>query len=170
MRNTTELRLLTEPDPVRVVDPGYKRLMTEKDVVALVNIYLFANSEGEPRHKDLSRQDLDRLVVALDRAHGNYPKATEMPQFYGETASFWAGIGQQWPNLTAEEKRQARAYAGRTFKARMPIPLYAKLFGLDTNAAASRYLDDVNATSVYLMEIGAQSIVLNAIRNAAANW
>src|SRR5215813_12048811 len=31
MQNTTELRLLNEPDPVRVVDPGSKRLMTERD-------------------------------------------------------------------------------------------------------------------------------------------
>jgi hypothetical protein len=30
MQNTTELRLLTEPDPVRVVDPGGKHLMTER--------------------------------------------------------------------------------------------------------------------------------------------
>jgi hypothetical protein len=170
MQKTTELKLLTEPDPVRVVDPGYKRLMTEKDVVALANIYNFANSEGEPRHKDLSRQGIDRLVAALDRAYGNYPEATEMPQFYGETAAFWAGVRQHWPQLTAEEKRQARVYADSTYKARMPVPLYAKLFGLDTNAAASRYLDDVNAVMVYINKVNMQNIVLNVLRNEVRTW
>jgi hypothetical protein len=170
MQNTIELRLLNEPDPVRVVDPGYKRLMTEKDVVALANIYNFANSDGEPRHKDLSRQVIDRLVVELDRAYGNYPKATEMPQFYGETAAFWAGVRQQWPHLNAEEKRQARAYAQNTYKARMPVPLYAKLFGLDDNAAASRYLDDVNAVMVYINQVNMQNTVLDVLRNQVRTW
>src|SRR5262245_17138872 len=138
MKNTTELRLLTEPDPVRVVDPGSKRLMTESEVVALANIYNFAKSEGEPRHKDLSHKDIDRLVVELDRAFGNYPDASEMPQFFGETAAFWAGVRQLWPQLSAEEKRMARAYANRTYKAIMPTQMYARLWGLDTSAAFSR--------------------------------
>jgi hypothetical protein len=170
MQNTTELRLLTEPDPVHVVDPGYKRLMTEKDVVALANIYNFANSDGEPRHRDLSRQGIDRLVVALDRAHGNYPKATEMPQFYGETAAFWEGVRQQWPHLNVEEKRQARAYAKKTYKALMPTQMYAKLFGLDINAAFSRRQDDVSAALVYINEVNMQNIVLNVLWNEVRTW
>jgi hypothetical protein len=171
MQNTTELRLLTEPDPVRVVDPGYKRLMTEKDVVALVNIYHFAKSDGLPRHKELARQDLDRLVVELDRAYGNHQTATALPQFYGEAAAFWAGVQQQWSQLNDEEKRKARAYSDKTYKAIMPITLYAKLLGLDNNAAASRYLDDVSAVSVYIYEVSVQSeIVLRAIRRAAGEF
>ena len=170
MQNTTELRLLTEPDPVRVVDPGYKRLMTEKDVVALVNIYHFAKSDGDPRHKELARQDLERLVVELDRAYGNYQTATELPQFYGEAAAFWAGVQQHWPHLTAEEKREARAYADKTYKALMPTQMYAKLFGLDPNAAFSRRQDDFAAVMVFINEVNMQSIVLSAIRNAAAKW
>lgn len=35
------LRLLNEPDPVLVADPKSKRLMTEKDVVALIHILVF---------------------------------------------------------------------------------------------------------------------------------
>jgi hypothetical protein len=35
MQNTTELRLLLEPDPARVVEPREKALMTEQDVIAL---------------------------------------------------------------------------------------------------------------------------------------
>jgi hypothetical protein len=170
MQNTTELRLLTEPDPVRVVDPGYKRLMTEKDVVALVNIYHFAKSNGAPRHKELARQDLDRLVAELDRAYGNYKTATELPQFYGEAAAFWAGVQQQWPQLTAEEKRQARAYADKTYKALMPTQMYAKLFGLDTSAAFSRRQNDVTAALVYINEVNMQSLVLDRIRSAAEKW
>src|SRR5262245_40981328 len=38
LQNTTTLRLLTEPDPVRVVDVGERHLLTESDVVALANL------------------------------------------------------------------------------------------------------------------------------------
>jgi hypothetical protein len=136
----------------------------------LVNIYHFAKTEGEPRQKQLARQDLDRLVVELDRAYGNYQKATELPQFYGEAAAFWAGVQQQWPQLTAEEKRQARAYADRTYKALMPTQLYAKLFGLDLNAAFSRRQVDSMAVVLYINEVNMQSLVLDRIRNAAEKW
>lgn len=170
MQNTTELRLLNEPDPVRVVDPSTKRLMTEKDVVALANIYNFARSEGVPRHKELSRQEIDRLVAELDHAFGNHPKAGEMPQFFGEAAAFWTGVRQEWPRLSEEEKRQARAYASKTYKSVPPVQLYAKLWGLDTNAAAKRYLDDVTARAVYINEVNMQVLVLGQIMNKVGSW
>jgi hypothetical protein len=170
MQNTTELRLLTEPDPVRVVDPGYKRLMTERDVVALVNIHHFAKSEDDPRHKELSRQDIDRLVAELDRTFGNYPKATEMPQFFGETAAFWAGVQQEWPQLSAEERRQARAYAGKTYKALMPTRMYARLWGLDMTTAFSRRQEDVMASMVYINEVNMRSSVLSVLMDKIASW
>jgi hypothetical protein len=162
--------LLNEPDPARVVDPGSKRLMTERDVVALANIYNFAKSEGAPRHKELSRQEIDRMVVELDRAFGDHPKAGEMPQFFGETAAFWAGVRQEWPRLSEDEKRQARAYANRTYKSVPPVKLYAKLWGLDMNAAAARYLDDVSARAVYINEVNMQSIVLRKIMDEVGSW
>ena len=170
MQNTTELRLLNEPDPVRVVDPSSKRLMTERDVVALANIYNFARSEGAPRHRELSRQEIDRMVVKLDRAFGNYQDATEMPQFFGETAAFWAGVRQEWPRLGDEEKRKARAYADKTYRSLPPVQLYAKLWGLDTNAAAKRHLDDVSACAVYINEVNMQAIVLSKIMEKVASW
>ena len=170
MQNTTELRLLNEPDPVRVVDPSSKRLMTERDVVALANIYNFARSEGAPRHSELSRQEIDRLVTELDRAYGNHQESGQLPQFFGETAAFWAGVRQEWPRLSDEEKRKARAYADKTYKSLPPVQLYAKLWGLDSNAASKRYLDDVSACLVYINEVNMQSIVLHKIMEKVASW
>jgi hypothetical protein len=70
MQNTTCLWLITEPDPVRVVDPGGKYLMTESEVVALAHLLSFSKSDEEPRSQEFSRQQIDSLTIALDRAYG----------------------------------------------------------------------------------------------------
>jgi hypothetical protein len=154
MQNTTFLRLLTEPDPVRVVGPLTKRLMTERDVVALFNLHNFSTSEGDPQHKELSRQQIESLVVELDRAIGTHPKSVRMPQFCTEAAALWAGIRQEWPRLSAEEKRKVRAYAGKGIEAYMPPPeMYARLLGLNATGAFSRYMDDFRAVTLMIFEM-----------------
>jgi len=153
LKNTTFLQLLTEPDPVRVVNLRSKRLMTERDVVALANIRDFAKSEGDPRNKELSRQEIDRLVVGLHRVFGDAPKAGEMPQFFSETAAFWAGVRREWPQFSAEEKSLARSYANKTWRIRMPAQMYGKLLGLTPKAALSRQSDDVYNRLVMITNI-----------------
>jgi hypothetical protein len=153
IQNSTFLRLLTEPDPVRAVNSRSKRLMTERDVVALANIRDFAKSEGDPRHKELSRQEIDRLVVGLDRFFGNATNAGAMPQFFSEAAAFWAGVRREWPRLSAEEKNLARAYANKTWRIRMQAPMYGKLLGLAPKAALSRQMDDVSKRLAMITDI-----------------
>jgi hypothetical protein len=161
MQNTTGLRLLIEPDPVRVVVPRLKALMTRQDVVALANIYNFSKSEGNPRHRELSDHEIDLLADALDRAFGDHPKAGKMPVFHREMAVFWAGVRQQWPYLSAEEKRLTRAYAGKTWEIDLPVELYVKLFGYDRNAAARRRSNDSQTRQTApLLLIGRMSILL----------
>jgi hypothetical protein len=152
MQNTTELRLLTEPDPVRVVDPGGKHLMTEREVVALAQLLSFSSSKEEPRSQEFSRRQIDRLTIELDRAFGNHPNATPIPSYYRETAALWAGILREWPNLSAEHKRQVRAYVA---KCDVPLPmddhkLYGKLLDLDNFWAQSRQLNDINMFRIYV--------------------
>jgi hypothetical protein len=153
MKNTTFLRLLTEPDPARVVNPRSRRLMTERDIVAMANIRDFAKSEGDPRHKNLSRREIDQIVVGLKRVFGDDPKAGEMPQFFGETAAFWAGVQHEWPRFSAEEKALARAYANKTWRIRMQAPMYGKLLGLAPKAALSRQMDDVSKRLAMITDI-----------------
>jgi hypothetical protein len=143
LHNTLLLRLLTEPDPVRVVDVRSRRLMTERDVVALANIRHFARSQGAPRHKALTREQIDELVSLLKATVGG--NSGNMPQFFGEAAAFWAGVQQEWPNLNAEQQRLARAYADRMWRIEMPVEMYGRLWGLDPQKALSRYSDDVGA-------------------------
>jgi hypothetical protein len=144
MKDTIFLRWLTEPDPVRVVDPKSRRLMTETDLVGLVNIRNFAKSNGDPIHTELSRQELDRLAIELDRLFGSHPKTERLPQFFGETAAFWAGVRQNWSRLNDQEKSLARAYANKTWRIQMPAEMYGKLLGLNPKAALSRKMDDVS--------------------------
>jgi hypothetical protein len=143
LRNSTFLRLLLEPDPARVVNPRSRRLMTERDVAALGNLREFVRSSGDPRNRIFSRQELDRMIAGLDGAFGEAPKAAAMPQFFAETAAFWAGVQREWPRMTAEEKSLTRAYANKTWRIRMPAQMYGKLLGLTPKAAMSRHSDDV---------------------------
>ena len=142
MRNTLELKLLTEPDPVRVADVRTKRLMTERDVIALANIRHFATSAGEPRHKDLSRRQIEELVSLLNRGVGG--KSGSLPQFFGDAATFWAGVRQQWPYLGAQQRSLARAYANNSWRVQMPVETYAALWGLDRTSAMNRWTNDVS--------------------------
>jgi hypothetical protein len=151
MHNTLFLQLLTEPDPVRVVDVRSRRLMTERDVVALANIRHFARSTGAPRHQELSRQQIDELVALLRATVGG--NSGNMPQFFGEAATFWAGLQQQWPTLDAEQRQLARTYADRMWRIQMPVEMYARLWGLDPQAASARHADDVGARIAAITDI-----------------
>jgi hypothetical protein len=161
--NSTELQFLTEPDPIRVVDPKSRRLMTERDLVGLVNIRNFAKSNEDPIHRELSRQELDRLAIELDRLFGSHPKTERLPQFFGETAAFWAGVRQNWSQLNDQEKSLARAYANKTWRIRMPAEMYGKLLGLTPKVALSRQMDDVSHRT-------AMATVLNAPALTWPGW
>lgn len=143
VQNTLFLRLLLTPDPVRVIDVQSRRLMTERDVVALANIRHFARSNGPPRHEELSGQQIDEMVALLRATVGG--NSGNMPQFFGEAAAFWAGVQQEWPELDAEQRQLVRAYADRMWRIQIPVELYGRLWGLDPQAASSRYADDVSA-------------------------
>ncbi|HKX28798.1 MAG TPA: hypothetical protein VJ302_13960 [Blastocatellia bacterium] len=163
MQNTIELRLLTAPDPVRVVDPGGKGLMTQRDVVALANLSYFANSDEAPSHHDLSRQTIDELVARLDRAFGDQRGADRLRPFFKEAAELWAGIQQRWPELNDAERRQARAYAGKAYQAPMETKMYAKLLDLNPNAAFSHWNDDLVAAR---LRLASMEPFLSAFQNA----
>jgi hypothetical protein len=51
--------------------------------------------------------------------------------------------------LSAEEKRQARAYAGKGWEALPPAEIYAKLLGLDATAASLRAMQDLRALTMF---------------------
>jgi hypothetical protein len=165
LQNTLLLRLLTEPDPVRVIDLRSKRLMTERDVIALANIRHFARSQEAPRHTPLSRQQIEDMVALLKATVGG--NSGNMPQFFGDAAAFWAGVQQEWPHLNAQQKQLARAYADRMWRIQMPVEMYGQLFGLDPKAAQSRHADDVSARISAItdlnMLLGNLPLVMDAI-------
>ena len=143
VQNTLFLRLLTAPDPVRVVDVQSRRLMTQRDVIALANIRQFARSTGAPRHQELSRQQIETMIALLRATVGG--NSGNMPQFFGEATAFWAGVKQEWPDLSAEQRQLVRAYADRMWRIQIPVELYGRLWGLDPQTASSRHADDVGA-------------------------
>lgn len=161
LKNTVELRLFTEPDPVRVVNSRSKRLMTEKDIVAIINLNHFAASNLDPQPLSISRQQIDRLANELNRLFGDQPKARLMPRFCGEAAPLWAGVRKEWPSLNADERQQTRAYAGKGFKAPLrSYKLYARLFEIDANTALKRRMDDMSSVALYIAEIDALGTII----------
>lgn len=143
MQGTLELKLMTEPDPVRIADPRARRLMTERDVVALANLYHFAKSADRPQHRELSRARVDTLAAKLKRSVAANGGA--VPQFFGDAAVFWAGVRQQWPYFSSQQRNLVRAYAVNTWRVSMPVDMYVSLWGLDRPAAMSRWSSDVSA-------------------------
>jgi hypothetical protein len=141
MQNTLELRLLTEPDPIRVVDARSGRLMTEQDIVALANLRHFTQSKGDPLHRALSRAQIDKLVGLLNQSLGT--SGAGLPQFFGDAAAFWAGVRQLWRFSSNEQKKLARTYARDTWRVPLPVELYAAFWGLDRASASSRWSADV---------------------------
>jgi len=141
MQNTLELRLLTEPDSVRVIDVRSGRLMTQQDVIALANLWHFAQTSAAPRHRELSLRQVDELVSLLNQ--GVNDTRGRLPLFFGDAAAYWAGVRQLWPYLSTEQKTFARAYARDTWQVRMPVELYAALWGIDRASASRRWAADV---------------------------
>jgi hypothetical protein len=165
MQNTTELRLLTELDPVRVVDPKWKRLMTEKDLVALVNLSNFVKSKGEPRRQEVSRQNLDRVAIKLNHMF-NDSKADWMLRFFCDTAAFWAGVQQEWPHLTDDETRQVRAYSMAGCEASFKdYKMYGRLLGLNDRAAFDRSKADMRDAALLIAKVNVMGTVYNNIAN-----
>jgi hypothetical protein len=142
MQNTFELRLMTEPDAVRVVDARSKRLMTARDIVALANIRRFATSDGAPRHKELTPGQIEELASLLNRGVAT---SGTLPQFFSDAAAYWAGVRQQWPYFSAQQRSIARAYANNTWRTNMPVEMYVSLWGLDRVSASRRWTADVSA-------------------------
>jgi hypothetical protein len=165
VQNTLFLRLLTAPDPVRVVDVQSRRLMTERDVIALANIRHFARSKDAPHHEVLSRQQIEKMIALLRATVGG--NSGNMPQFFGEAAAFWTGVQQEWPDLNAEQRQLARAYADRMWRVQIPVELYGRLWGLDPQAASMRHADDVSARIAAItdlnMLLGNLPFVMDAI-------
>ena len=145
-RTATSYRLVMEPDPVMVADPRVSRVMTRRDVIAFVNIANFSVTSTEPHHRDLTDEQVQLVADELNRSFGAQPVAEEpMPQFYSESAAFWAGARREWSVLSDHEKELTRLYPSYTFQTEMTVDLFAKVWGLTHEEAELRSLDDTIA-------------------------
>ena len=147
-QDPTELRLLTEPDPPRVIDRKHKHLMTQGDVVALANLIVFTGSQGDPHRTAFSRQQIDQLAAGVERSFRTGPGDDFffMPKYYFEASALWAGILREWRALTPAEKLQVRNYAANGRMAPMDDPkLYARLLDLSPGDGYLHKHDDIQS-------------------------
>jgi hypothetical protein len=148
LQNTTEQRLMTEADPVRVIHPKSKFFMTERDVVALINLREFARSNGPPRHRQLTPREIDEAVAQLD-LEVNRNGRGYMTLFYTEASTFWAGLRRAWPELNAEQRERVRVYVGQP-NVVLTEELYARLWSLGPIQAWSRMQHDITSSMMNL--------------------
>jgi hypothetical protein len=154
LQNTIEVRLMTEGNPVRVTDRRSRRVITERDIVALANLRDFARSKGAPRHRDLSRAEIDAAAKRLQALVGG--DNGRMPQFLHEASAFWIGVQKEWPKLNPEQRNLARAYAAKTWRIRLPPELYERLWGLPRTHVFGRQADDLSMRLGEMTMINAQ--------------
>jgi hypothetical protein len=154
LQGTIEVRLMAEGNPVRITDRRSGRVMTERDIVALANLRDFARSKDAPRHRDLSRAEIEAAAKRLNALVGG--DNGRMPQFFAEASVFWIGVRQQWPKLSAEQRDLARAYAARTWRIRLPPEMYERLWGLPRNKVFGRQADDLSMRLGEMTMINAQ--------------
>jgi|GEM_PF-6912260 hypothetical protein len=128
-------RLLSEPDPIRVVNPKTKRLMTQRDVVALANLGILLRSHDLPKNQSFSPKEIEEAVVLLESAVGSHAKAHKMPILFGVAAELWAGVQREWPALNANERQIVRDYIQHKSAKPMSVNLYSRLLGLSSAQA-----------------------------------
>lgn len=146
MQHTLCRCLALEPDPVRVADARVSRVMTQRDLGAFLNISNFSVSSTEPHHREITPAQLDIVAQELDRSFGARPTSSaEMPQFYSDSAAFWAGIRREWPGLTPAERSALRDYTSFTIEVDLSQELYQKVWGTTWTEAGWRRLDDTLA-------------------------
>jgi len=147
-KNPTELRLISETDPPRILDRKHKHLMTQGDVVALANLIVFTGSQGDPHRTAFSRQQIDQLAAGVERSFRTGPGDDFffMPKYYFEASALWAGILREWRALTPAEKLQVRNYAANGRMAPMDDPkLYARLLDLSPGDGYLHKHDDIQS-------------------------
>ena len=150
-QGTHTLELLAEPDPIRVIDSKHQRLMTEKDVVALKNLGYFIQHPDTPKHRALSRQEVDETTALLQRTLRDVPNA-EISIMAVYAAELWTGTQREWPDLTAEERKIIMEYVKNNMakgtSAPLPQALYSRLFGLNGEEARLVYQLDERRESM----------------------
>jgi len=146
-KNPTELRLISETDPPRILDRKHKHLMTQGDVVALANLIVFTGSQGDPHRTAFSRQQIDQLAAGVERSFRTGPGDDFffMPRYYFEASALWAGILREWRTLAPWEKSQVRNYSAQGIMAPMDERIYAKLLDLSPGDGFLHKTDDMQS-------------------------
>jgi hypothetical protein len=119
-------------DPVRVVDEQSRRVMTERDVIALANIYHFAVTRSKPHHHELSRQQIEDLTSSLQQG---FAEADGMPRFYGEAAEYWVDLQRDWSELSTQQQRRTREHAASMLRLGSSSQQSARASGTTSEAA-----------------------------------
>lgn len=147
------LDLLTEPDPVAVVDPVKRRIMTHKDVAALAHLQTLAKTKSPPPPRKIAPGALEeaaRQLAGIFGAQAGRP----LPFIFTIAAELQAGVAQNWRTLSESERAEIFAYLEKGSQDPMSPALYAKL--LDIPLASAREFADLEALEGYRARMNAR--------------
>ncbi|MGV6876694.1 hypothetical protein ACUSIJ_29010 [Pseudochelatococcus sp. B33] len=127
-RGTLLRKLLVEPDPVFVAHWGSRRLMTQRDLDAILYLDELSNTGKLPRSGRIDSAKRARAITLLKRfeAKGMPP----LPLSTVIAAELRSGIERHWSGLSPAKRKQVVNYLKQGAKAPMPGALYSQLLGV----------------------------------------
>lgn len=133
--------LSDEVDPIQLADAKSERIMTQGDVLGVLNITHFLRHGGEPTEQSFAATEIDELIASFRREFVEGYKS--LPYRAGLAAELWAGLHQNWNRLTAEQKDAVRTYlSDARFTIRLDIPTYQAWLGMSYEEALAYEKDD----------------------------
>ena len=115
--------LTDEVDPIRLADAKSGRIMTEGDVLGLMNINRFLRDGGEPNEETFAADEIESHVSVFQQRYIEGPES--LPYRAALAAELWAGIRQNWDALDGNQKDAVLAFlSDRAFKASLDTSTY----------------------------------------------
>lgn len=125
-------RLVAAMDPPVVVDKLSEELMTQADVLALVQILKFWNSGTDPKAIKPGPEDA-RLAASLTRElETMISQGGALPEMLRDASALRVGLARHWTSLSARDKDLVRAYMEKNLAGKLtelPPELYGRLMG-----------------------------------------
>jgi len=128
-------QLTDESDPIRLADAKSERIMTQGDVLGVLNIRHFLSSDDRPATRHFDDAAVDAVIASYRERFVD--GVFKLPFRAGLAAELWAGVEQNWDALDAAQQQQLRDFLeNKDGKATMELGVFRIVLGLDEESAA----------------------------------
>ncbi len=143
--------LSDEVDPIRLADSKSGRVMTQGDLLGLMNLNHLLQHGGEPTERSFARDDVEEHVSVLLQRFVEGPES--LPYRATMAAELWAGVHQNWNELDTSQRDAVISYlADREFQAGLDVATYRALFDVSEAEAGTYQRDNQTAQDYARLE------------------